>query len=187
MGSMLAVRDVPSDLSDASAGESNRQQLTEVLRTALEEALKLRSSCGFLLVAVDDLGRIVEAHGRDIGDAIIATVAKRLRAQLRGKDHIGRYAGDTFGIVINSCTAEAMQVAADRLLAGVRDEVVQTDAGPLTLTVTIGGVIAPRHGRTLREVLARALEAFDEARTNGGGAFQSYRPNAEPRQLARAS
>ena len=187
MGPIAATRDLSSEFGDAVAGESNRQQLTEVLRTTLDEAVKLRSSCGFLLVAIDDLGRITETHGRDIGDAIIATVAKRLRTQLRGKDHLGRFSVDKFGIVITNCTPDAMQVAAERLLAGVRDEVVQTDAGPLAVTVTIGGVIAPRHGRTVREVLARALEALDEARTNGGGAFRSYRPNVEPRKLARAS
>ena len=100
--------------------------MTEVLEAAVEEAVKLRSSCGFLLVAIDNLGRINEAYGFDVADEVIAAVAKRVRSQLRGKDHLGRFSGNKFGIILNNCTPDDMLIAADRLLAGVRDEVVQT-------------------------------------------------------------
>jgi diguanylate cyclase (GGDEF)-like protein len=188
MGPMVATQDLSSasDLSDGIAGVSNPRQLTEVLRTTLEEATKLRSSCGFLLVVIDDLRRVNETYGSDTGETVVAAVAKRLRTQLRGKDHLGRYSGDTFGVVINNCTPDAMQVAADRLLAGVRDEPVQTEAGALAVTVTIGGVIAPRHGRMVREVLARAEETLDCTKVRRGS-FQAYPPNGETRKLARAS
>jgi diguanylate cyclase (GGDEF)-like protein len=186
MGPIAATRDITSDLSEALAGESHRRQLTEVLRTTLDEAIKLRASCGFLLVAIDDLDRINDTHGSDVRNAVVAAVENRLRTQLRGKDHLVRY-GEKFGVVITNCTPDAMQVAAERLLAGAREEVVLTDAGTLAVTITIGGVIAPRHGRMVREVLMRAQEAHDEAKLSGGGAFHAYRPSAEQPELARAS
>ena len=111
---------------DALTGEMNRWHMTEVLEAAVEEAVKLRSSCGFLLVAIDNLGRINEAYGFDVADEVIAAVAKRVRSQLRGKDHLGRLSGNKFGIILKNCTPDDMLIAADRLLAGVRDEVVQT-------------------------------------------------------------
>ena len=187
MAPITATRDLSPELGDAIPGESNRRHLTEVLRTTLEEAIKLRASCGFLLLVIDDLGRINDTHGSETRNTVIAAVQKRLRTQLRGKDHFGRYGSDKFGVIINNCTPDAMQVAAERLLAGVRDEIVETDIGPLAVTVTIGGVIAPRHGRIVREVLGRAQEALDEAKVSGGGAFQAYRPNAEQPKFARAS
>lgn len=75
---------------------------------------------------------------------------------MRGKDHLGRFSGNKFGIVLNNCTPDDMLIAADRVLANVRDQVVQTAAGPVAVTVTIGGVTAPRHARTVRDVLTRA-------------------------------
>ena len=48
---------------DALTGEMNRWHHDRGARGALEEAIKLRSSCGFLLVAIDNLGRINEAYG----------------------------------------------------------------------------------------------------------------------------
>ena len=38
----------------------NRNALTETLTTTLEEALKFRGSCGFMMIAVDNLARINE-------------------------------------------------------------------------------------------------------------------------------
>ena len=164
---------------DALTGEMNRWYMTEVLESSVEEAVKLRSSCGFLLVAVDNLGRINEAYGFDIADEVIAEVAKLVRRQLRGKDHLGRYSGNKFGIILQNCTPDDMLIAADRLLAGVRDEVVQTTAGPVAVTVTIGGVTAPRHARNLREILSRAQDALDGAKAKHRGSFQAYQPNLE--------
>jgi len=162
---------------DALTGELNRGHLTEILDATIEEALKLRSSCGFLLAAIDELGRINEAYGFDVADEVIAAVAKRMHSQMRGKDHLGRVSGNKFGIVLNNCTPDDLLIAADRLLAGIRNEVMHTSAGPVAATVTIGGIIAPRHARNANEALARAQDALYGARAKRRGSFQAYQPN----------
>jgi diguanylate cyclase (GGDEF)-like protein len=162
---------------DTLTGELNRDRLTEVLESTIEEALKLRSSCGFLLAAIDELGRINEAYGFDVADEVIAAVAKRMHSQLRGKDHLGRVSGNKFGIVLNNCTPDDLLIAADRLVAGIRNEVMQTSAGPVAATVTIGGLTVPRHARTVSEVLTRAQDALYGARARRRGSFQAYLPN----------
>jgi diguanylate cyclase (GGDEF)-like protein len=162
---------------DTLTGELNRARLTEILEATIDEAMKLRSSCGFLLAAIDDLGRINEAYGFDVADEVIAAVAKRMHSQMRGKDHLGRVSGNKFGIVLNNCTPDDLLIAADRLLAGIRNEVMQTSAGPVAATVTIGGITAPRHARNVNEVLSRAQDALYGARARRHGSFQAYQPN----------
>ena len=170
---------------DGLTGELNRHHLTEVLEDTLEEALRARSSCGFLLVAIDNLARINESYGFDIADQVIGAIAKRVRGRMRGKDTLGRYSGNKFGIVLRDCTPDDMAIAADRLLAGVRDDMVPTSAGPIAVTVTIGGVTAPRHARSVTEVLARAQETLDTAKGKRRGSFLAYRPNIEREALRR--
>ncbi|MGH6664389.1 MAG: EAL domain-containing protein [Pseudolabrys sp.] len=170
---------------DALTGEMNRVHLTEVLGAQLEEAMRARTSCGFLLVAIDHLANLNEAYGFDAAEEVIAQVAKRIRPRLRGKDYLGRLSGNKFGIILTSCTADELAVAADRLLAGVRDETIATAAGPVAVTVTIGGVTAPRHARTVPEILTRAQEALQAARQKRHGSFAAYRPNVERDALRR--
>jgi diguanylate cyclase (GGDEF)-like protein len=170
---------------DGLTGELNRHRLSEVLEDTIEEALRFRSSCGFLLVAIDNLARINESYGFEVAEQVIGAVAKRLRSRMRGKDTLGRFSGNKFGLVLHDCTPDDMAIAADRMLVGIRDEMIETSAGAIALTVTIGGVTAPRHARSVAEVLARAQESLDAAKARRRGSFQAYRPNIEREALRR--
>src|SRR5205807_8656519 len=153
--------------------------LTHALTTSLEEALKYRGSCGFLLIAVDNLARINEAYGFGVADEVIASVGRRIRSRMRGGDMLGRFSSNKFGVVLNTCTPDDLSMAADRFLAAVREDVVQTAHGPVAATITIGGVAAPRHARTVAEMIARAQESLDSAKAKRRGSFVAYRPNIE--------
>lgn len=172
---------------DPLTGELNRASLTEVLGATLDDAIRFRGSCGYLLIAIDHLGRLNECYGFDITEEVIARVAKRIRARLRGKDHLGRFSGNKFGAVLTQCTPDEMAVAAERLLAGVRDEPVIAAAGPVAVTVTVGGVSAPRHARNVQEVFTRAMDALQAAREKRSGSFAAYRPNVEREALRKQS
>ena len=172
---------------DPLTGELNRIYLTESLGTALDEAVRFRGSCGFMLVAIDHLGHLNDAYGFDVADEVIAQVGKRIRARLRGKDSLGRYSGNKFGVVLATCTPDELSIAAERLLAGVRDEPFYTAAGPMAVTITIGGVTAPRHARTVAEALARSQDALQVARAKRHGSFIAYAPNVARDTMRRQS
>jgi diguanylate cyclase (GGDEF)-like protein len=169
---------------DAHTGEMNRNRLVETLAATLDESIRFRTSCGFLLVAIDNLGHLNQAYGFTAADEAIAQVAKRIRTQMRGADHLGLFSATKFGLILKNCTPEDMTIAAERLLTSVRDDTVPTSAGSLAVTITIGGVTAPRHARTVEEILDRAQDALDTARSRRHGSFEAYRPNLE-REAAR--
>ena len=164
---------------DRLTGEMNRNALTETLTTTLEEALKYRGSCGFMMIAVDNLARINESYGFGVADEVIAAVGRRLRSRMRAGDMLGRFSSNKFGVVLKNCTPDDLTMAADRFLAAVREDVVQTANGPVAATITIGGVAAPRHARTVAEILAHAQESLDTAKAKRRGTFVPYRPNVE--------
>jgi diguanylate cyclase (GGDEF)-like protein len=156
---------------DRLTGEMNRHALTESLATALDEAVKYRGSCGFMLIAVDNLARINEAYGFGVADEVIASVGRRIRSRMRGGDTLGRFAGNKFGVVLKTCTPEDLTMAADRFLLAVREDVVRTAHGPVAATVTIGGVAAQ--------------ESLDSAKSKRRGSFIAYKPNIEREAVRR--
>jgi len=172
---------------DPHTGEMNRAHLIGVLGGVLEEAIRFRTSCGFLLIAINHLGRLNEAYGFDVTEQVIAQLVKRIRPKLRGDDRLGRFSGNKFGVILKTCTPDELSVAAERLLAAVRDEPMETNAGPVAITITIGGVTAPRHARTVPEVLSRAQDALNAARAKRNGSFAAYRPNVERDALRKES
>jgi diguanylate cyclase (GGDEF)-like protein len=172
---------------DALTGELNRAALTDILGGTLEEAVRERRSCGFLIASIDRLGRLNEAYGVETAETLIAQVAKRLRSRMRGKDHLGRFSGNKFGIVLTSCTPDELSFAAERLIAGVRDEPLVTAEGSVAVTITVGGVTAPRHARTVPEIFARAVDAMHAARARRHGSFSAYQPHYERDARRRAN
>ena len=170
---------------DPVTGDMNRAYLTETLEATLDEATRFRESCGFLLIAIDRLGHLNEAYGFDVTDDLIGQVSTRIRTRMRAKDHLGRISGNKFGIVLTRCAPDELAIAAERMLASVRDETFATDVGPVAVTLTIGGVTAPRHARSVTEILARAQDALHAARAKRPGSFEAYRPNVERDTLRR--
>jgi diguanylate cyclase (GGDEF)-like protein len=172
---------------DPLTGELNRAALTDVMSATLEQAVRTHASCGFMIASIDRLGRLNEAYGVETAETLIAQVAKRLRARMRGKDHLGRFSGNKFGIVLASCTPDELSFAGERLIAGVRDEPLLTPDGPVAVTITVGGITAPRHARTVPEIFARAADAMHAARLRRHGSFAAYQPNYERDARRRAN
>ncbi|RXG96473.1 bifunctional diguanylate cyclase/phosphodiesterase [Bradyrhizobium zhanjiangense] len=163
---------------DPLTGELNRSHLIASLAEAIEETTRFRSTAAFMLVGIDHLARVNDAFGFDVADAVILDVAKRIRARLRGGDVLGRFSGNKFGLILKNCTVDDMNVAAERFLAGIRDEVVPTKSGPVSVTASIGAVSVPRYARNTDEAVNRAHETLDAAKRRRVGSFATWRPDA---------
>lgn len=164
---------------DPLTGEFNRTRLTAALAEAIEEAGRFRSSFAFMLVGIDHLAAINDAFGYEVADEVICEVAKRIRARLRGGDVLGRFSGNKFGLILKNCSVDDMNIAAERFLSGIRDEVVPTRSGPVALTASIGAINALRHARTLEEAMSRTQEALDLAKARRRGSLMVWQPNIE--------
>ena len=169
---------------DPLTGELNRTHLIAALAEAVEETQRFRSACAFMLIGIDHLARINDAFGFDVADAVISEVALRIRARLRGGDVLGRFSGNKFGLILKNCTVDDMNIAAERFLACVRDDVVPTRSGPVSVTASVGAVSVPRYARsrTRRSTApprrSTAPSAAAPARSRCGGRMSSARRSA---------
>src|SRR3982075_2349433 len=164
---------------DPLTGELNRTDLVASLAEAIEEASRFRTSSAFMLIGLDHLARINDAFGFDVADAVISEVATRIRARLRAGDVLGRFSGNKFGLILKNCTVDDMNSAAERFLATIRDDVVPTKSGPVSVTASIGAVSVPRYARSADEAINRAQETLDMTRRRRAGSFSLWRPNVE--------
>ncbi len=172
---------------DPLTGELNRAQLLAALGQTLEEALRFRSSFAFLIFGIDHLARVNDAFGFAIADELIRKVAHRIQARLRGGDTLGRFSGNKFGLILRNCSPGEMRVAAERFLAAIRDDVVLTASGPVSATVSIGGLAVPRFARTLDDILNRTQEALQIAKDRHAGSLYVWSPDEERDAQRRAN
>ena len=170
---------------DALTGQMNRPHLTEMLDQVIDNAKRYRTSLGFLLAGIDNLGIINEAYGFEVADEVIVAVARRIRSRMRGGDGLGRYSGNKFGIIINKCDLADMPAAAQRFLEAVSEEVVPTQVGPIAARISIGGVLAPRHARNGVEAMNRAQEALGQCKVSRPGGFLAFAPSSAREEARR--
>ncbi len=162
--------------SDLLTGGLNRVVLTRAIAEEFESVAKFKTSFGFIIAAIDDLSHFNKAYGFGVGDQAIAAIAERLRTFKRGKDLIGRFSDNKFGIVLHECSLEDLYVAGNRFVSAVREAPFETSAGPLAMSVTAGGVVAPRYARNADEILLHANIAMEQAKSAGKGSFADYQP-----------
>jgi len=161
---------------DELTGQLNRTRLTEELAQLLSSAGRSPAKGAFLLAGVNDLTLINETYGFDVGDEVIAIVGRRLGRALRGKDCIGRFSSNKFGVVLYDCDAAGLKAIAARLMAAVRDSVIDTSVGAVAASISVGAVLLPEHAGNAQSAIGRCLQALDVARNMCGDRFVLYQP-----------
>lgn len=115
---------------------------------------------------VDHFKRINDVHGHETGDTALKAVAQALRAGVREIDHVARWGGEEFLMLLPSTDeAEAMRVS-ERLRQAIAriDLVHQHQRVPISITL---GVSLLAKGETIEQALARADQALYKGKTAG--------------------
>lgn len=159
---------------DSLTGALNRNRFKDQVEALLEKCRRKGGHFALLLVGIDNLTGLNRSYGYDIGDEIIAAAVGRLKAHARATDLVARYAGNKFALLLEDCSAEQMQTAAQRFLDAIETEPLQTKAGRIVAQIRIGGVMAPQQGRTVQALFYHLEEAFEAARRMSRERFVAY-------------
>ncbi len=119
---------------------------------------------------LDHFKRINDTYGHPTGDAALREVASRLVQSVRNYDYVGRYGGQEFLIVLAECSPSDLMVRAERVRSYVSEKPVNTESGPIPVTISIGLAEPLLAGSGLRreeELVRSADAAFYTAKANG--------------------
>jgi diguanylate cyclase (GGDEF)-like protein len=124
--------------TDALTGLANRRHFFTTALRGLALAHRQHSPLAAVMLDIDHFKQVNDVHGHHVGDQVIRAVARRLAHGARATDILGRYGGEEFALILPDTHTEGAAILAERLRAAVADRTVDTDAGPLTVTVSIG-------------------------------------------------
>ncbi len=154
----------------------NRSAILDLLIGEMERSRRSRESMGIIMADIDFFKKINDSHGHLVGDAVLREVGHRLHSGLRSYDSVGRYGGEEFLVVVPGCDALNLKVTAERLRRRVADTPVQTAAGPVPVTISLGlaATHATASGLTGREALLHdADQALYAAKAAGRNRVES--------------
>lgn len=154
---------------DPLTGVATRRHILERLRTEAAEARRYTHPLAVLLLDVDGFAQLNHERGLAIGDVVLRELALRMRLRIRAADALGRSGGDSFLAILPHTDERGAAVFADALRRRLTTRPVSTEAGEITVGVSIG-VAFVRPGMTLsdEELLVAADEALASAKAAGG-------------------
>jgi len=166
---------------DALTGLYNRGAIIERLGESLALTRRTDQPVSILLADIDFFKIINDRHGHLTGDSVLCEVSRRLKAQLRDSDSLGRYGGEEFLFVLYPCGEEGARIAAERIRRTVSGSPVRID-GDLTnevdVSISVGtSTTGGRQAIGIDALLKRADNALYLSKANGRNRVTIGRPS----------
>lgn len=140
-----------SSISDPLTGLANYRQMIEALESEIKRFGRTERSFVVLLLDLDGLKKINDAHGHLMGSRALCRLADMLRLYSREMDTAARYGGDEFLLILPETDAEGARLVAQRITKRLSE-----DGEEPKLSVSIGTAICPDDGETIHELLNAA-------------------------------
>jgi diguanylate cyclase (GGDEF)-like protein/PAS domain S-box-containing protein len=137
---------------DPLTGLANRPLLIDRLEHALARRV---GTLAVLFIDLDGFKAVNDRHGHQVGDDILARVARAIERAVRPADTVARFGGDEFVVVADDLGPADAGSLAKRLTAGVAEVAV----GPLHLEASVGIAMA-EPGESADALLRRADAAM---------------------------
>ncbi|WP_295403105.1 EAL domain-containing protein, partial [uncultured Thiocystis sp.] len=160
---------------------ANRHLLEERAGELLALAARNRTRLALMFIDLDRFKVVNDWLGHAAGDAILKTVAQRLRITMREVDILARLGGDEFVVVMPDIaeTSEgigAVMSVARRLLEAL-DEPMPIGGHALTVTASIGISLYPADGSDYEALLKQADAAMYSAKKAGRSNVLFFSPS----------
>jgi diguanylate cyclase (GGDEF)-like protein len=149
---------------DYLTGLANRRRFRAALGQEVERWRRYRVPCALLLLDIDFMKRINDAHGHSAGDTVIRHIAGALKELSRDNDTTARLGGEEFALLLAGADERKALAAAERLRAVVSAEPLE---GIGTVTISLGIAACPVHGTSERALYAASDAALYRAKGEG--------------------
>jgi diguanylate cyclase (GGDEF)-like protein len=153
-------------MHDPLTGVLNRRAFAEVLSRALAKEHRHRMGLALGICDIDEFKKVNDTHGHKVGDEVLCGLVQQLARNLRSHDVVSRHGGDEFVVLAEHTGNADVALLYERARAAVADHPMQTEAGDLPITISIG-VSAWQEGDTADDLLVAADAALYQAKNAG--------------------
>jgi diguanylate cyclase len=151
----------------------NRLMFQNLLDVAAKRCARTGNTIAIAYIDLDHFKPINDTYGHHVGDAVLAAVAQRLQAAVRGCDSLARIGGDEFVALIE-------EIKSDEDIIPVVERIVNSIKQPfiiaqhhIEISCSVGVAIYPRDGE-IEKLMICADTAMYKAKEDGKNQFKFY-------------
>lgn len=171
-----------SALLDELTGLYNRRYFNDAIGREVERFKRFGQRFSLVMLDVDHFKRFNDTYGHIAGDDALKAVASVLQNTARSFDHVVRYGGEEFALILPHTDAEQAVAAAERMRCAVAKTPVRVNGQEVPITASLGVATFPEDAINARDLVSRSDEALYEAkRTRNTACSFSERNRRFPR------
>jgi diguanylate cyclase (GGDEF)-like protein len=164
-------------VTDPLTGAANRRGFGErlaALTARPDEPLVLA------MLDLDHFKRWNDAHGHAAGDALLQDCVRAWRELLRGRDHLARWGGEEFAVLLDRCSREEAVVVVERLRAATPHGVTCSAGIAVWDGAESGDALFRRADKALYSAKAEGRDRSLVAEPDAAARLQQAAGRAEP-------
>ncbi len=164
---------------DVLTGLMNRRAVMRSLEKEISRAQRTQEALCIALCDIDHFKEVNDTYGHLAGDLVLQEVAEHMIATLRPYDHIGRYGGEEFLIVLNARSDQVLNTF-ERLRRATAEKQFVIEQTTLSITMSFGiTVLLPNaDNRDAKSLIACADRALYKAKNAGRNRVVSLELNS---------
>lgn len=160
--------------TDELTGLASRASFIQHMEEIMKTSDRYNRRFGLLYVDLDNFKWINDSLGHDAGDALLKTIATRLRNTCRDTDFIARLGGDEFCVLVEEIEADYAANVAKRCLVAIAQPIAIYSRN-LAPTCSIGIAYYPDDGNNPAALLKAADTSLYTAKNSGKNQYAFYR------------
>jgi diguanylate cyclase (GGDEF)-like protein/PAS domain S-box-containing protein len=157
---------------DVLTGLPNRATFDERVAATLEICARAQERFAVICVDIDRFKEVNDIFGHQTGDALLKTMARRLKAATPN-EFLARIGGDEFTIIATGPQPVTAEAIADCLIGAASGDVEVGDHR-LRIGLSVGIAIYPEDGKDVTALLGNADAALYRAKTAGRGTMRFF-------------
>jgi len=152
----------------------NRLFFEESVKHAIDRASKENKKLAILYLDLDNFKTVNDSLGHTVGDALLQSVAERLKKVIGSSDNISRQGGDEFLILLEDIeNDESVKSVLVEILEEI-DRPYRIDTHLLHTSLSIGVAIFPDDGETFHDLMQYSDLAMYEAKKSGRNRYHFF-------------
>ena len=150
---------------DSLTGVLSRRAVLEALNEEVERAKRHGDGLACLMLDLDRFKTINDKYGHQFGDKALRRIARVIAELCRAYDHLGRYGGEEFLLVLPETRIDGAVAYAERVRRAVEKTALNGDDERLTLSIGVAEWLSDDGSPDT--LIAEADQALFEAKAAG--------------------
>ena len=175
-------------ITDGLTKLNNHRHFQDELVRAFEESQRYQRPLSLAMIDIDFFKKVNDAYGHAVGDEVLRAVSALYKGSVRSTDLVARYGGEEFAVIMPETELNDGITFAEQIRMMIEATAIDTQAGPLKVTVSIGIASVPRSSiHDPKDLIVAADKALYRAKKGGRNQVQAERrsdPNRPTKKTA---